>query len=31
MSVQWPGMPQRMVLDVLHLLAEEVLPNVREG
>jgi alkanesulfonate monooxygenase SsuD/methylene tetrahydromethanopterin reductase-like flavin-dependent oxidoreductase (luciferase family) len=31
MSVQWPGMPQSMVLDVLHLLAEDVLPKVRHG
>jgi alkanesulfonate monooxygenase SsuD/methylene tetrahydromethanopterin reductase-like flavin-dependent oxidoreductase (luciferase family) len=31
MSVQWPGMPQRMVLDELHLLAEEVFPRVRRG
>lgn len=31
MSVQWPGMPQNMVLDVLHLLAEEVFPKVWQG
>ena len=31
MSVQWPGMPQSMVLDVLHRLAEEVFPKVRQG
>jgi alkanesulfonate monooxygenase SsuD/methylene tetrahydromethanopterin reductase-like flavin-dependent oxidoreductase (luciferase family) len=31
MSVQWPGMPQSMVLDELHLLAEEVFPRVRRG
>jgi hypothetical protein len=31
MSVQWPGMPQHMVLDVLHMLAEEVFPQVRHG
>lgn len=31
MSVQWPGMPQNMVLDVLHMLAEEVFPKVRQG
>jgi alkanesulfonate monooxygenase SsuD/methylene tetrahydromethanopterin reductase-like flavin-dependent oxidoreductase (luciferase family) len=31
MSVQWPGMPQSMVLDVLHMLAEEVFPKVRQG
>ena len=29
MSVQWPGMPQRMALDQLHMLAEEVFPKVR--
>jgi alkanesulfonate monooxygenase SsuD/methylene tetrahydromethanopterin reductase-like flavin-dependent oxidoreductase (luciferase family) len=31
MSVQWPGMPQSMVLDVLHMLAEDVFPKVRQG
>jgi hypothetical protein len=31
MSVQWPGMPQNMVLDVLQMLAEEVVPKVRQG
>ena len=31
MSVQWPGMPQSMVLDELHTLAEEVFPRVRQG
>jgi alkanesulfonate monooxygenase SsuD/methylene tetrahydromethanopterin reductase-like flavin-dependent oxidoreductase (luciferase family) len=31
MSVQWPGMPQAMVLDELYRLAEEVLPRVRQG
>jgi alkanesulfonate monooxygenase SsuD/methylene tetrahydromethanopterin reductase-like flavin-dependent oxidoreductase (luciferase family) len=31
MSVQWPGMPQRLVLDELHMLAEEVFPKVRQG
>jgi alkanesulfonate monooxygenase SsuD/methylene tetrahydromethanopterin reductase-like flavin-dependent oxidoreductase (luciferase family) len=29
MSVQWPGMPQNLVLDTMQLLAEEVFPNVR--
>src|SRR5262249_52119354 len=29
MSLQWPGMPQSMVLDELHMLAEEVFPKVR--
>jgi alkanesulfonate monooxygenase SsuD/methylene tetrahydromethanopterin reductase-like flavin-dependent oxidoreductase (luciferase family) len=31
MSVQWPGMPQSLVLDELHMLAEEVMPKVRQG
>ncbi len=31
MSVQWPGMPQSLVLDTMHILAEDVLPKVREG
>lgn len=31
MSVQWPGMPQQMALDVLHQLAKEVFPKVRQG
>ena len=30
MSVQWPGMPQSLVLDELHMLAEEVFPQVRQ-
>lgn len=29
MSVQWPGMPQNLVLDTMQLLAEEVFPAVR--
>jgi hypothetical protein len=29
--VQWPGMPQSLVLDELHMLAEEVMPKVRQG
>jgi hypothetical protein len=29
MSVQWPGMPQSLVLDELHMLAEDVFPKVR--
>jgi len=28
-SVHWPGMPNRLALDQLHLLAEEVFPAVR--
>ena len=31
MSVQWPGMAQSVVLDELHMLAEEVFPRVRQG
>ena len=31
MSVQWPGMPQSLVLDELSMLAEEVFPRVRRG
>jgi alkanesulfonate monooxygenase SsuD/methylene tetrahydromethanopterin reductase-like flavin-dependent oxidoreductase (luciferase family) len=31
MSVQWPGMPQALVLDELQMLAEEVFPRVRSG
>lgn len=31
LSCQWPGMPQSMVLETLHRLAEEVFPMVRQG
>jgi hypothetical protein len=31
MSVQWPGMPQSLVLEELQRLAEEVFPRVRQG
>jgi alkanesulfonate monooxygenase SsuD/methylene tetrahydromethanopterin reductase-like flavin-dependent oxidoreductase (luciferase family) len=31
MSIQWPGMPQSLVLDEMHMLAEEVFPRVRQG
>jgi alkanesulfonate monooxygenase SsuD/methylene tetrahydromethanopterin reductase-like flavin-dependent oxidoreductase (luciferase family) len=31
MSVQWPGMPQSLALEELHMLAEEVFPRVRSG
>ncbi len=31
MSVQWPGMPQSLVLEVLQILAEDVAPRVRRG
>ena len=30
-SMQWPGMAQNQTLDAMHLLAEEVFPNVRQG
>ena len=31
MGVQFPGMPQKMVLDEMQMLAEEVFPLVRAG
>ena len=31
MSVQWPGMPQSLALEEIHMLAEEVFPRVRQG
>ena len=31
MSMQWPGMPQSLVLDELHMLAEDVFPKVQQG
>jgi hypothetical protein len=31
MSVQWPGMPQNLALEQLHMLAAEVFPKVRQG
>lgn len=31
MSVQWPGMPQSMVLDTINMVAEEVFPRVKAG
>jgi alkanesulfonate monooxygenase SsuD/methylene tetrahydromethanopterin reductase-like flavin-dependent oxidoreductase (luciferase family) len=31
MSVQWPGMPQSLAREELHMLAEEVFPRVRSG
>ena len=31
MSMQWPGMPQSMVLDTITTMAEEVFPRVRKG
>jgi alkanesulfonate monooxygenase SsuD/methylene tetrahydromethanopterin reductase-like flavin-dependent oxidoreductase (luciferase family) len=30
-SVQWPGLPQAAALEAIHLLAEEVMPKVRQG
>ena len=29
--IQWPGMPQNLVLDQMHLMAEEVIPRVKQG
>ncbi len=31
MSVQWPGMPHALALDTMHMLAEQVFPQVREA
>jgi len=30
-SLQWPGMPQSLVLDTMQMMAEEVFPRVRQG
>jgi alkanesulfonate monooxygenase SsuD/methylene tetrahydromethanopterin reductase-like flavin-dependent oxidoreductase (luciferase family) len=30
-SVQWPGMPQSLVLEAIEELATEVFPRVRQG
>ena len=30
-GIQYPGMPQSMVLDEMEMLAEEVIPKVRSG
>ncbi|MSO77918.1 MAG: LLM class flavin-dependent oxidoreductase [Alphaproteobacteria bacterium] len=30
-SIQWADMPQNLVLDTMHILAEEVMPRVRQG
>jgi alkanesulfonate monooxygenase SsuD/methylene tetrahydromethanopterin reductase-like flavin-dependent oxidoreductase (luciferase family) len=30
-SLQWPGMPQDLALDTLHLMASEVFPRVRQA
>jgi alkanesulfonate monooxygenase SsuD/methylene tetrahydromethanopterin reductase-like flavin-dependent oxidoreductase (luciferase family) len=31
MSIQWPGMPQSLVLETMEILAKEVLPKVKQG
>jgi alkanesulfonate monooxygenase SsuD/methylene tetrahydromethanopterin reductase-like flavin-dependent oxidoreductase (luciferase family) len=31
MSVQWPGMPQSMVLETIEALAEDVIPKIKGG
>ena len=31
MSIQWPDMPQALVNETMHRLAEEVFPQVRDG
>ena len=31
MSVQWPGMPQSLVLETMQMMAEEMFPKVRQG
>ncbi len=31
LRVQWPGMPQRLVLDQIELLGQAVIPKVRRG
>jgi len=31
MSIQWPGMPQGLALDTMHLFAGEVFPKVRRA
>jgi alkanesulfonate monooxygenase SsuD/methylene tetrahydromethanopterin reductase-like flavin-dependent oxidoreductase (luciferase family) len=31
MSVQWPGMPQSLVLETIEALAADVFPKVRGG
>jgi len=30
-SIEWPGMPPALVLETMHLLAEQVLPAVRQA
>ena len=30
-SIEWPGMPQSLVLDTMHLIASEVLPALRRA
>lgn len=31
MSIQWPGMPQSLVLETMQMMAEEVFPKVQQG
>lgn len=31
MSVQWPGMPQSLVLETMQMMSEEMFPKVRQG
>ena len=31
LPIQWPGMPQQLVLEQMHVMAEEVVPRVRQG
>jgi alkanesulfonate monooxygenase SsuD/methylene tetrahydromethanopterin reductase-like flavin-dependent oxidoreductase (luciferase family) len=31
MSIEWAGMPQTLVFDTMQLIAEEVIPRVRQG
>ena len=31
MSIQWPGMPQSLVLETMQMMAEEVFPKVLQG
>ena len=30
-SIQWPGMPQSLVLETMQMMAEEVFPKVQQG
>ena len=31
MSIQWPGMPQSLVLETMQTMAEEVFPKILQG